>query len=72
MPRRFRVWDETVWEELAQAFCLLLIIEGLLPFLYPERWRRLVQRLATVDNRSLRTAGLVSMLAGLALLYLLR
>lgn len=61
-----------MWDELARAFCLLLIIEGLLPFLYPERWRRMVQRLAEVDNRSLRTAGLVSMLAGVTLLYLLR
>ncbi|MFV8783904.1 DUF2065 domain-containing protein [Microbulbifer sp. SA54] len=61
-----------MWEELARALCLLLIIEGILPFLYPERWRALVQRLASVDNRSLRTAGLVSMLAGAALLTLLR
>lgn len=61
-----------MWEDLARALCLMLVIEGLLPFLYPGRWRRLVQRLATVDNRSLRTAGLVCMLAGLVLLYLLR
>ncbi|WP_226665444.1 DUF2065 domain-containing protein [Microbulbifer aggregans] len=61
-----------MWEELARALCLLLIIEGILPFLYPERWRALVQRLASVDNRSLRTAGLISMLAGAALLTLLR
>jgi hypothetical protein len=61
-----------VWQELARALCLLLILEGLLPFLCPQRWRRLVQRLASVDNRSLRTAGLVCMLAGVTLLYLLR
>lgn len=60
-----------MWEDLARAFCLLLIIEGLLPFLYPERWRRLVQRLADVDNRTLRNIGLICMLAGLLLLYLI-
>ncbi|WP_078085390.1 DUF2065 domain-containing protein [Microbulbifer mangrovi] len=60
-----------MWEELARAIGLVLIIEGILPFLYPRRWRALVQQLASVDNRSLRTAGLVSMLVGTALLMLI-
>nr|WP_277608719.1 DUF2065 domain-containing protein [Microbulbifer elongatus] len=55
---------------MIRAIGLVLIIEGILPFLYPKRWRALVQQLASVDNRSLRTAGLVSMLAGTALLML--
>nr|WP_242523672.1 DUF2065 domain-containing protein [Microbulbifer salipaludis] len=55
---------------MVRALGLVLIIEGVLPFLYPRRWRALVQQLASVDNRSLRTAGLVSMLAGTALLML--
>ncbi|MBN8429875.1 DUF2065 domain-containing protein [Microbulbifer salipaludis] len=59
-----------MWDELVRALGLVLIIEGVLPFLYPRRWRALVQQLASVDNRSLRTAGLVSMLAGTALLML--
>ncbi|WP_226703612.1 DUF2065 domain-containing protein [Microbulbifer elongatus] len=59
-----------MWDELVRALALVLIIEGILPFLYPRRWRALVQQLASVDNRSLRTAGLVSMLAGTALLML--
>ncbi|WGL15079.1 DUF2065 domain-containing protein [Microbulbifer bruguierae] len=61
-----------MWEELARAIGLVLIIEGVLPFLYPRRWRALVQQLASVDNRSLRTAGLISMLAGITLLILIR
>ncbi|AQQ66464.1 hypothetical protein Mag101_01485 [Microbulbifer agarilyticus] len=59
-----------MWDELVRAIGLVLIIEGILPFLYPKRWRALVQQLASVDNRSLRTAGLVCMLAGTALLML--
>ncbi|MEH6469892.1 MAG: DUF2065 domain-containing protein [Halopseudomonas sp.] len=59
-----------MWRELVIAFCLMLVLEGVIPFLYPQRWRNLVQQLATVDDRSLRTIGLVSMLIGTGLLYL--
>ncbi len=60
-----------MWESLGKAFCLLLILEGVLPFLYPQRWRQLVESLATVSDRHLRIAGLVSMLAGVVILGLL-
>lgn len=59
------------WEDLLRAFCLMLVIEGIVPFLYPGRWRGLVQTLAHTDDRSLRTMGLVSMLLGVGLLYLI-
>ena len=61
-----------MWEDLARAFCLMLVIEGILPFLYPQRWRQAVATLARVDDRRLRTMGLVSMLIGAGLLLLLR
>ncbi len=61
-----------MWEELARAFCLMLVIEGIIPFLYPHRWRGLVASLATVSDRQLRNMGLVSMLLGAGLLYLLK
>jgi uncharacterized protein YjeT (DUF2065 family) len=59
-----------LWRELLIALCLMLVLEGVNPFLYPARWRNLVQQLAVVDDRSLRTIGLVSMLIGTGLLYL--
>lgn len=59
-----------LWRELLIAFCLMLVLEGVIPFLYPQRWRKLVQQLAIVDDKMLRTIGLVSMLAGTGLLYL--
>ncbi|WP_341937532.1 DUF2065 domain-containing protein [Marinimicrobium sp. C2-29] len=61
-----------MWEDLARAFCLMLVIEGIIPFLYPSRWRQLVASLALVDDRRLRIMGLASMLIGVALLYLLK
>lgn len=60
-----------MWEDLARAFCLMLVLEGILPFLYPNRWRRLIVVLAQVSNRQLRVMGLISMLIGAALLYVI-
>ncbi|MDG9671114.1 DUF2065 domain-containing protein [Hahella sp. CR1] len=61
-----------MWRELGIALCLMLVLEGVLPFLYPRRWRNMVVRLAQVDDGTMRLAGLVSMLVGTALLYLIR
>ena len=57
-------------KQLLIAFSLMLVLEGVLPFLYPQRWRNLVSRLSEIDDRQLRIAGLVSMIAGLVLLTL--
>ncbi|MGI2029229.1 DUF2065 domain-containing protein [Endozoicomonas acroporae] len=58
-------------QQLLIAFSLMLVLEGVVPFLYPQRWRQLVSRLADIDDRQLRMAGLISMLVGVALLYLI-
>ncbi len=58
-------------QQLLVAFSLMLVLEGIVPFLYPQRWRQLVRRLAEIDDRQLRIAGLISMLVGVALLYLI-
>jgi uncharacterized protein YjeT (DUF2065 family) len=62
--------DPDMWHDLWIAFALVLVIEGVWPFLSPGGMRRALLFAAAQDDRSLRTAGLVSMLAGLALLYL--
>lgn len=59
-----------MWNNLLIACALLLIIEGVLPFLSPDGLRKTLTLVAQMDNRSLRMGGLVSMLAGVALLYL--
>ena len=59
-----------MWREIGIAFSLMLVIEGIIPFLYPGRWRQLVANLAGIDNSTLRLMGLGSMITGLVLLYL--
>ena len=61
-----------MWRDLASALCLVLVIEGLLPFLSPRGWRGLVRQLAAVDDRTLRVTGLVMMLLGAGLLTIVR
>lgn len=57
---------------LITALALLLIIEGLLPFLVPGFWRETFRRLIEMSDGQVRFIGLTSMLAGLLLLYLSR
>ena len=59
-------------QHLLVAFCLMLIMEGMLPFLYPQKWRKLVAQLAQISDRHMRLLGLASMLLGLILLFLVR
>lgn len=60
------------WRELAIAFCLMLVLEGIVPFLYPQRWRLMVTKLAVTDDKMLRIFGLISMLVGTAVLYMIQ
>ncbi|UTW45195.1 DUF2065 domain-containing protein [bacterium SCSIO 12696] len=62
----------TFWQSLLQAICLMLVLEGIIPFLAPDRWRNMAKMLAQVDDRSMRIMGLVSMLIGAGLLFLIR
>ncbi len=60
------------WNDLGAALALLLVLEGLLPFLGPEALRRTLVQIVQLDDRALRTIGLVSILVGLGLLALVR
>jgi uncharacterized protein YjeT (DUF2065 family) len=60
-----------IWHQLAVALALVFVIEGMVPFLAPGRWRNLVRVMAELDNRTMRAMGLFSMLLGLGLLYLI-
>jgi uncharacterized protein YjeT (DUF2065 family) len=55
-------------EELGRALGLMLVFEGIIPFLSPNRWRDMAASLASVDDRAMRFVGLLSMLIGLCLL----
>jgi uncharacterized protein YjeT (DUF2065 family) len=60
------------WQDLLAALALMLVFEGILPFLNPARFRNMLRMLDEMDNASVRRIGLVSMIAGLILLYLVR
>jgi hypothetical protein len=61
-----------MWHELLVAVALLLVIEGVLPFLNPAALRKTLLQVAQLNDRTLRFAGLTSMVAGCLLLYLVR
>jgi len=55
---------------LMTAVALMLVIEGLLPFLFPTVWRDAFRRLTEMSDGQIRFVGLSSMLAGMLLLFL--
>jgi len=54
------------------AFALMLVIEGMLPFLVPTIWRDTFRKLTEMSDGQIRFVGLSSMLGGLVLLYFVR
>jgi len=58
--------------QIMQAVALVLVIEGILPFLSPGSWRQGMQQVMAMSNRSIRTFGLLSMLFGVILLYFIK
>jgi uncharacterized protein YjeT (DUF2065 family) len=60
-----------VWIELFRALALVCVIEGLAPFLAPERWRETMLRLADVAPRQLRIFGAVMICVGVLVLQFL-
>ncbi|MDG4597579.1 MAG: DUF2065 domain-containing protein [Candidatus Contendobacter sp.] len=61
-----------MWDELLAAFGLMLVLEGILPFLNPGALRQTILRMAQLKDRTLRSAGLASMALGLLVLYFFR
>lgn len=55
---------------LLGALALMLVAEGLLPFLNPGAWRRVFERAIQMSDGQIRFIGLSSMLAGVVLMIL--
>ncbi len=51
------------------ALGLMLVLEGMTPFLFPRLWRETLSKLATLQDGQIRFIGLTSMLSGLLLIY---
>ena len=58
-----------LWQVLPAAIALVFIIEGLIPFISPGRWRNMLALVGEMDDGLIRNFGLGSMLFGLLLLY---
>ena len=55
---------------LLMAFALMLVLEGLLPFINPPAWREIFRRLMQMSDGQIRFFGLSSMILGVLLLAL--
>jgi uncharacterized protein YjeT (DUF2065 family) len=60
------------WTDFFAALALVCIIEGIMPFINPQGLKRLLTKLAAMEERELRLGGLISMAVGLAILFLVR
>ena len=59
-------------DDLLAALALVFVIEGVLPFVSPRSWRQAMSQAVSMDDRGLRLMGLLSMLVGCLVLYLVR
>lgn len=60
-----------MWQDLLVALSLVLVIEGIFPFINPRGMKRALLVIAQLSDQQLRFAGVTSMLLGLGLLYII-
>lgn len=61
-----------MWQFFLLGIGLMLVFEGVFPFIMPERYREFLRRIANQSDRSLRVTGLVLMLLGVFILFILK
>ena len=61
-----------MWHDLLVALSLVLVIEGLMPFLSPSSMRETMRTISEMNDRTLRILGFASMMSGVVMLYLVR
>lgn len=59
-----------MWENFLNAIALMLVLEGILPFLSPQTWREAFKKLTEINDSQIRFVGLTSMLVGILLLII--
>lgn len=60
------------WTDLLVAVSLVLVIEGLMPFISPRGFKNTMMQIASLSDSSVRNIGAISMLLGLIMLYVVR
>lgn len=63
---------DIVWQDLGAAVALLMVMEGVMPFMNPAGFRDAMRRVADLPDKTLRTIGMFSLFGGAFLLYLVR
>ena len=58
------------WADFFRALALMLVFEGMMPFISPRGWRKTMQQASQMPDHVLRIIGLVSMLVGVVVLTL--
>jgi uncharacterized protein len=56
---------------LLLAFALMLVLEGMLPFVAPRVWRETFRKVTEMSDGQIRFIGLTSMLIGLIVMAVL-
>ena len=60
------------WQDLLAALALVLVLEGIIPFVNPAGLRKTMEMIGKLNDGQLRTIGLISMVIGLVVLFLVR
>jgi len=60
-----------VWINFLSALALVFVLEGLMPFLFPEKWKKMLLKIIVQDDKATRIYGFFSMLMGVILLSLI-
>ena len=60
------------WGDFWAALALVLVLEGLIPFISPGGYRNMVQQMSAMSDQVLRNTGLALIIAGAVFLYLVR
>ena len=58
-----------MWDTFLMAIALMLVLEGILRFTFPNAWRDTFRKLVELDDGQIRFIGLTSMVIGLIVLY---
>ncbi len=60
------------WGDLLSALALVMVIEGIIPFISPKGYKSTMQQMITMPDSTLRTIGFGLMIVGVVSLYLVR
>ena len=60
------------WNDLLTALALVMVVEGIIPFISPQGYKNTMQQMLSMPDKTLRSIGLGLMLAGVIALFLVR